>query len=120
MTFASGLLIASLGAVSAHAADLFPPPGKLVDIAGGHKLHLNCTGKGSPTVILIAGASSFSIDFALVQPALARTNRVCSFDRAGYAWSDSFGIVDDAKQVVRDLRAVLAKAGERRPYVLVG
>jgi pimeloyl-ACP methyl ester carboxylesterase len=107
-------------ATVAQAADLFPPPGKLIDIGGGHKIHLNCTGKGSPTVILIPGASSFSIDFALVQPSLARANRVCSFDRAGYGWSDPFGVVDDAEQVVGDLRAVLSKADERGPYVLVG
>jgi len=120
MKFASGLLIAFLGAVSAHAADCFPPPGKLIDIGGGHRIRLNCSGKGAPTVILIPGASSFSIDFALVQPALARSARVCAFDRASHGWSDSFGVADDAEQVVRDLRDVLSKARERGPYLLVG
>jgi pimeloyl-ACP methyl ester carboxylesterase len=119
MKLAAGLSVAILLTASLHAADSFPPPGKLIDI-GGHKLHLNCTGKGSPTVVLIPGASSFSIDFASVQPELARSNRVCSYDRAGYAWSDRFGVVDDAEQVVRDLRAVLTKASERRSYLLVG
>ena len=63
------------------------PPGKLVDV-GGRKLHLYCTGHGSPTVILEDGAGSFAIDWALVQPEVARTTRVCSYDRAGYGWSD--------------------------------
>jgi pimeloyl-ACP methyl ester carboxylesterase len=116
---AAALLIALGLAMPAHAAGPFPPPGRLIDI-GGHKLHLNCTGTGGPTVILIPGASSFSIDFALVQPPLARSNRVCSFDRAGHGWSDSFGVIDDAEQVVRDLRALLTRARERGPYVLVG
>src|SRR5438067_7809623 len=64
-----------------------PPPGRLVDV-GGRKLHLLCSGAGSPTVILEAGASAFAIDWALVQPEIARTNRVCSYDRAGHGWSD--------------------------------
>jgi hypothetical protein len=37
-----------------------------------------CTGSGSPTVVLEAGASSFAIDWALVQAQVARTTRVCS------------------------------------------
>ena len=49
------------------------PPGKLVDV-GGRKLHLYCTGKGSPTVILESGAGSFAIDWALVQPEVAKDN----------------------------------------------
>ena len=43
----------------------YPPPGRLIDI-GGRKLHLYCTGKGSPTVILMAGGGAFSLDWALV------------------------------------------------------
>src|SRR6266540_5205750 len=70
-----------------QVVEIGSPPGRLVDI-GGRKLHLNCTGNGSPTVILEAGASSFAIDWALVQPEIARTNRVCSYDRAGMGWSD--------------------------------
>ena len=120
MRFASACLIVLFGAASIGAADSFRAPGKLIDV-GGHKTHLYCTGKkGAPTVVLIAGASSFSIDFALVQPVLSRTNRVCAFDRAGYAWSDSYGVLDDDEQVVGDLRAALLKAGEHPGYVLVG
>ena len=62
---------------AAQLANLPPPPGRLVDV-GGRKLHLNCTGSGSPTVVFEAGASSFAIDFSLVQAELARTTRVCS------------------------------------------
>ena len=58
------------------------PPGKLVDV-GGRKLHLYCTGPGSPTVVLEAGAGGFSIDWALVETEIANTTRVCSCDRAG-------------------------------------
>jgi pimeloyl-ACP methyl ester carboxylesterase len=104
------------------ALPLFPqiadPPGRLVDI-GGRKLHIHCTGSGAPTVILEAGASSFSIDWSLVQPEIAKTNRVCSYDRARMGWSDP-GPLDTAANIVRDLRSLLQVANEKGPYVLVG
>ena len=60
----------------------YSPPGKLVDL-GGYRLHLNCTGKSGPTVVLIAGAGDFSFDWGLVQSSVSRFARVCSYDRAG-------------------------------------
>ncbi len=95
------------------------PLGKLVDV-GGRKLHLYCTGNGSPAVILEAGAGSFSVDWALAQPEIAKTTRVCSYDRAGYGWSDPGPQWDTVEQVARDLETALKKAGEHPPYVLVG
>jgi pimeloyl-ACP methyl ester carboxylesterase len=104
-------------ALPAQTGDNGPPPGKLIDI-GGRKLHLHCTGKGEPTVVLEAGASAFAIDWSLVQPEIARTNRVCSYDRAGSGWSDPAGSAD--ADVVADLNALLRAAGEKPPYVMVG
>ena len=95
------------------------PPGKLVDV-GGRKLHLYCTGNGSPAVILESGAGGFSIDWALVQPEMTKTARVCSYDRASYGWSDPGPQWDTVEQVAHDLETALKKAGEHPPYVLVG
>jgi pimeloyl-ACP methyl ester carboxylesterase len=108
-------------AVSANPAEaaLSAPPGKLVDI-GGRKLHLHCTGNGSPTIVLEAGAGAFAIDWALVQPEIARSNRVCSYDRAGQGWSDQSTAVETPARVVQDLHAALQVAGEKPPYVMVG
>jgi pimeloyl-ACP methyl ester carboxylesterase len=97
----------------------YPPPGRLIDI-GGRKLHLNCSGKGSPTVILVAGGNAFSIDWALVQPKVAERTRVCSFDRAGLAWSDSGPADETVEQTISDLHALLHAAREKGPYLLVG
>src|SRR5689334_6311099 len=74
----------------AQMASVPTPPGKMVDI-GGRKLHLNCTGSGRPTVILEAGLGDTSLVWALVQPKLAATTRVCSYDRSGTAWSHDAG-----------------------------
>jgi pimeloyl-ACP methyl ester carboxylesterase len=78
-----------------------------------------CTGKGSPTVILEAGASAFAIDWALVQSEIARTNRVCAYDRAGSGFSDP-PAGGPGGGVPADLHAALQAAGEKPPYVMVG
>ena len=96
----------------------YPPPGRLIDI-GGRKLHWYCTGKGTPTVILIAGGGAFSIDWALVQPKVAVSTRICSYDRAGLGWSDPGPAEDTVEQTVSDLHALLHASGEHEPYVLV-
>ena len=98
--------------------ELPPAPGRLIDI-GGRRLHLLCSGEGSPTIILEAGASSFAIDWTLVQREVSRGNRTCSYDRAGMGWSDPTTPANRASSAV-DLHSLLEKAGERGPYVLVG
>jgi pimeloyl-ACP methyl ester carboxylesterase len=97
----------------------YPPPGHLIDI-GRRRLHLYCTGKGTPTVILMAGGAAFSIDWALVQPQLAESTRVCSYDRAGLGWSGPGPEDNIVEENVSDLHAVLQATGEHGPYVLVG
>jgi pimeloyl-ACP methyl ester carboxylesterase len=97
----------------------YPPPGRLIDI-GRRKLHLYCAGKGTPTVILIAGGSAFSIDWVLVQPQVAENTRVCSYDRAGLGWSGPGPEENIVEENVSDLHAVLQASGEPGPYVLVG
>lgn len=94
-------------------------PQRLVDI-GGRRLNIVCTGQGSPTVILEAGLLADSAAWRLVQPAISRTTRVCSYDRAGLGFSDPAGGPRDAAAIVRDLHALLKEAGIAAPYVLVG
>jgi pimeloyl-ACP methyl ester carboxylesterase len=105
--------------LSAHAQQPPAAPGRLIDL-GGRRLHLNCTGAGSPTVIAESGSGAFSIDWALVQPEVARFTRFCSYDRAGYAWSDPGPARDSVEQTVDDLHLLLHTANIRPPYVLVG
>ena len=118
-TIAFTTLVAGVS-VAAQQIDIGPPPGRLVDVGGGRRLHVNCTGSGSPTVVLEAGASSFAIDWSLVQPEVARTQRVCSYDRAGSGWSDPRKDVETPARIVADLHAALAAAGEKPPFVMVG
>ena len=118
------LLLASLGGGSATLRTALaddPPsmPGELIDV-GTHRLHLSCTGSGSPTVVLLGGMGETSAAWGLVQPAVAGSTRVCSYDRAGQAWSDSANGSKDGVEVAADLHALLRRAGEPGPYVLAG
>lgn len=105
--------------VSADAQPGIAPPGKLVDI-GGYRLHLNCTGKSGPTVVLISGAGDFSFDWSLVQPGVSGFTRVCSYDFAGFAWSDPGPIPRTMRQEVYELHTLLKAARIKGPYVLIG
>jgi pimeloyl-ACP methyl ester carboxylesterase len=97
----------------------FAMPGRLVDV-GGHKLHINCTGTGSPTVVLEPGLGELSANMAWIAPEVAATTRVCVYDRAGRGWSESAGGPQDGAQVATDLHTLLDRAGEQGPYVLAG
>ena len=97
----------------------YPPPGRLVDV-GGYRLHLYCVGEGAPTVVLDAGLGGGVLDWSTVQPEVSKFARVCAYDRAGMAWSDSGVRPRTSRQVVTELHALLGNAGVRAPYVLVG
>jgi pimeloyl-ACP methyl ester carboxylesterase len=98
------------------------PPGRLVDI-GGYRIHLLCTGTSSEskaTVILSAGGGDFATDWSLVQQPLSDSLRVCSYDRAGYGWSEPGPYPRTIRQEAFELRKTLKVAGVRPPYILVG
>jgi pimeloyl-ACP methyl ester carboxylesterase len=96
-----------------------PEAGRLVDV-GGYRLKINCTGLGSPTVVLEAGLGDVSVEWNHVQPEIARFSRVCSYDRAGYGGSDEGPMPRTSAQIAQELHALLQHAGEAPPYLLVG
>jgi pimeloyl-ACP methyl ester carboxylesterase len=111
---------ASYQAISSRLdARRFPESGRLVDV-GGYRTMLNCTGAGSPTVMLEAGWSDLSVEWRTVQPEIAKFSRVCSYDRAGYGGSDPGPMPRTSHQIATELHALLRNAGEMPPYVLVG
>ena len=105
----------------AEAADVtaYPPPGQLVDV-GGYRLHINCTGEGSPTVVIESGWGDMSASWGWVQPEVARTTRICTYDRAGMGWSEASPQPRTAREYAKELHTLLTKANEPGPYVLVG
>jgi pimeloyl-ACP methyl ester carboxylesterase len=100
-------------------ARAYPMPGQLVDV-GGHRLHLNCTGSGSPTVVLEPGGGAASSDFGWIAPTVARDTTVCVYDRAGRGWSDATDSPQDGIHIAADLHTLLERAQVPGPYVLAG
>jgi pimeloyl-ACP methyl ester carboxylesterase len=104
---------------TARDAGRHTAPGALIDV-GTHRLHLHCTGSGTPTVVLAHAGGSQAGQWGLIQPELATATRVCSYDRSGFGWSDAMPGDADALTATRELEALLDAAGEPGPYVLVG
>ena len=120
----ASLAIGSIGgmyetAVTAHDQNTDTAPGAMYDV-GGHRLHLNCTGSGSPTVVLENGLGSTSANWARVTAEVSRTTRVCAYDRAGQGWSEDVNAPQDGLAIAADLHNLLARAGEPGPYLMVG
>ena len=99
--------------------DRVPPPGELVDV-GGRRLHLSCAGTGTPTVILESGLGETGAYWGWISTAVARTTRVCVYDRAGRGWSEPASAPQDGVAVAEDLLALLEQAHIPTPVVLVG
>ena len=118
------VVLGLVGAVyesAAEAADMraYPPPGQLVDV-GGYRLHINCVGTGSPTVVIDAGWGDWSAGWSRVQPEAAKTTRVCTYDRAGMGYSEPGPLPRTAEQFAKELHTLLQHAAIPGPYVLVG
>jgi pimeloyl-ACP methyl ester carboxylesterase len=97
----------------------YPPAGRLVDV-GGYRMHLDCRGEGSPTVVMDAGLGGSSLDWNLVQAEIAGTTRVCTFDRAGMGWSDPSPLPRTPGHIADELHTLLTNADVPGPFVLVG
>lgn len=103
----------------AVAKATYVPPGELVKVNGG-AMHLYCSGEGTPTVVLEAGATGFAQSWVWVQRELEQTSRVCSYDRAGMGWSEDQAARHTGVHAAHNLNALLTEAGEKGPYIVVG
>ncbi|MBW8812459.1 MAG: alpha/beta hydrolase [Caulobacterales bacterium] len=117
LALAAAALLASCEASDSAAA---LSPGKGVRLPDHRTINFRCEGTGAPTVLLESGFGADSGAWFKVQPALARTTRVCAYDRAGYGYSDPGPLPRDGAAIARDLDQALVAARIDGPYVLVG
>ena len=105
----------------AGCATMPPMPGQRVSV-GDRALHLYCSGpeSTSPTVIIEGGLSGISPFYARIQQALEPQVRTCTYDRAGFGWSDPSDSPRDAQHIATELRMLLQGANVKPPYVLAG
>jgi pimeloyl-ACP methyl ester carboxylesterase len=94
-------------------------PGRLVDV-GGHRLHLSCSGTGSPTVVVEAGGGEMAANLGWITTAVERDTTICVYDRAGRGWSEDADSPQDARAISTDLHTLLHRAGVVSPYIMAG
>ena len=116
------LLVAAGGAYETvvEATSSNPPLGGRTYLVNGHRLYLNCVGKGSPTVVLFNGLGERTPSWAWVQRTVASSTRVCTYDRAGEGWSGGTPGARNGRQLSSDLHGLLAAAHVPGPYVFSG
>ncbi len=95
-------------------------PHRLVRVEGARRLNLFCLGRGSPTVLLDSGLGGSTLSWRMVQGEIARTTRACSYDRAGYGFSDPPAGASTALAAVADIHRLLRAAHVRTPVLYVG
>jgi pimeloyl-ACP methyl ester carboxylesterase len=121
----AALALCAVGGAAERVAETRDPAhlagaGSSYDV-GDHRLFLHCAGTGSPTVVLESGLGSPAASMGgRIAPAVARTTRVCVYDRAGYGRSEPARTPRDGVQAAADLHALMAAAHETGPFVLAG
>lgn len=153
MKRSTAVVLASLTAIALSGcqhADRPTPPHGPVDIGAGRTLFLDCQGNGSPTVLIIPGKGSYAEAWNVVvpqddpvraspydvieqaaltlspdavQPTVARTTRVCAYDRPNTRpdGADQSTPVHQPHSVaadVDDLLALIAAAHLGGPFVV--
>ncbi|WP_229238271.1 alpha/beta fold hydrolase [Dyella amyloliquefaciens] len=103
-----------------HIPDSYAQAATLVTIAPGRTLNLRCEGKGTQTVLLEAGSHADTTTWFKVQPLLASSVKVCSYDRAGFGFSNEGPLPRNLDAEVADLHALIQHASLKTPLVLVG
>ena len=96
------------------------PPGELFDV-NGRKVHIQRSGKGSPTVLFDSGFFDNSLAFGNVQPQIANLTSTISYDRAGMGYSEkSLNPKRNSKVIVSELFELIMALGLQDPLVFVG
>ena len=91
---------------------------------GGHELFLDCTGTGSPTVVMLhgiireSGSGGDSVAWDATRGALE--TRSCAYDRRNVGLSEQVPGRSTAIDAIEDLHGLLQAADVDPPYVLAG
>jgi pimeloyl-ACP methyl ester carboxylesterase len=99
-------------------ARLNPAPGRLISV-GDHRLHLLCKGSAGPAVVIEQGAGELSKFWWPVQDEIAKFAQVCTYDRAGYGWSEPGALGKTVEDRTQELHTLLSNAGVQGPFILV-
>ncbi len=104
----------------AEEKELYPAPGKLVDVEGG-QIHIYTEGEGENTLVFLSGLGTSSpfYDFKPLYEKLSGENKIVVIERAGYGWSDITASDRSLEVVLSESRKALEVIGEEGPYTLI-
>ena len=113
-------LLGNPATATTFPSDAYTKPQTLVRVEGARRLNLYCEGTGRPVILLDAGAGGSSYVWRQVQHPLAATTRVCTYDRAGFGFSDATPHPTDVVHVVADLHRLIRSHAFGGPIIYVG
>jgi pimeloyl-ACP methyl ester carboxylesterase len=120
LAFVASTICAAAEPVPDPSLAIYATPATLIDIGGARKLNLRCSGEGTPVVLLESGATADSLAWYKVQPSIAKSTKVCAYDRAGFGFSNDGPLPRDLDADAKDLNALIHAAKIATPVVLVG
>jgi pimeloyl-ACP methyl ester carboxylesterase len=90
-----------------------------IAIDGTRRVNLFCVGAGKLTVLFEAGLGNGAMTWRAVQGAVGAHVRACSYDRAGYGFSDPATRQSDLRNNEDDLARLIASGALPGPLILV-
>ncbi len=115
----SEIILCTVCAVAEHANNAGAGSPESFDVDGA--MYLHCTGTATPTVVFDSALGMGADEWVAIAPAIARTARVCLYDRKGVGRSPPPRSKPHSPRAMADeLHVLLARAGVGGPYVLVG
>jgi pimeloyl-ACP methyl ester carboxylesterase len=114
----TGFLYQCLGARSDRRR--FATGGRWIDIGGRRRLYLLEKGAGRATVLFEAGIAATNLNWFHIQEIVSHFALTASYDRIGLGWSSPCHTARTPANIAAELHAMLAGAGIKPPYILVG
>ncbi len=97
-----------------------PPQGRLVDV-GGYRVFVTCEGpRRGPVIVWLSGGYSNGWYMKPLHDRIRGERRSCLIDRPGTGYADDGPRPRSVDQILREIHAGLAGAGETGPLILAG
>jgi pimeloyl-ACP methyl ester carboxylesterase len=113
-----GYLYQWLGALSDRRR--YATEGRWIDIGGRRRLYVLEKGSGDATVLFEAGIAATNLNWFHIQQTVSQFALTASYDRIGLGWSSPCHTARTPANIAEELHAMLAGAGIKPPYILVG
>ncbi len=115
-----GVLVA--GQIAYYGVPIIDAPGEMYSVNGA-EIHMYCTGPENdekPTIIIISGGGTPSYVYDNLRENLSETIRTCSYDIAGFGWSEPNDAPLTVKNMSDELYQLLQTAQIDGPVILAG